>query len=945
MNSTEKIKEILNQRILLLDGAMGTMIQRHNLTEQDYRGSRFTDHPHDLKGNNDLLCLTQAEIIYEIHKAYLEAGADIIETNTFNANRISMNDYGMEELVSEINIAAARIARKAADELSAEEPDKIRFVAGALGPTNKTASLPPDVNRPGYRSIDFDSLYNCYFEQASALIEGGVDILLVETVFDTLNAKAALKAIDQLTKSLGRKIPVMVSGTITDASGRTLSGQTTDAFLNSLSHIELLSIGLNCALGAKEMRPFLENLSRNSGFAISAYPNAGLPNELGEYDESPELMSKHIQDFVQSGLVNIVGGCCGTTPKHIRAFALVIDQNYKRNIPVLPKTTALSGLEALQIDKSSNFVNIGERTNVSGSKRFARLIREQNYEEALEVARHQVEGGAQIIDICMDDGMLDARKEMTNFLNHIAAEPDIARVPIMIDSSDWNVIEAGLKCVQGKAIVNSISLKEGEQNFLEQAEKIKSYGAAIVVMAFDEEGQATSVKRKTEICERAYRLLTQNIQFPPEDIIFDPNILTIGTGIKEHSDYAVNFIETTRWIKKELPYAKVSGGISNLSFAFRGSHQIREAMHSAFLYHAIKAGMDMGIVNPALLQIYDNIEQELLALVEDLLFNRRNDATERLLAYARSHNDQVWEKKESEEVWRSETVSNRIHHALVKGVTKYIEPDVEEARQQYSYAIDIIEGPLMDGMNIVGDLFGSGKMFLPQVVKSARVMKKAVSCLLPYIEEENAGEPISAGKIVMATVKGDVHDIGKNIVGVVLSCNNYEVIDLGVMVHAERIIQAAIDNGADAIGLSGLITQSLEEMIHVAKEMQKRGLDLPLLIGGATTSELHTAVKIAPHYKHAVVHVKDASQCIGITGKLLQEKTKDSFTKEIAERYSNTRQQYELRMLKKSYRSLEEARTLAFKWQNETALLFEPVKPGIHTLEDIAVREVEPFID
>lgn len=945
MSIKSKIQAILKDRILLLDGAMGTMIQPYSFEEEDFRGTRFQSHPGQQKGNNDLLNLTQEEVIYTIHCEYLDAGADIIETNTFNANRISMADYQMEDCVYEMNVQAARIAKRAVEEFTLKNPDKPRFVAGAIGPTNRTASLPPDVNHPEYRNIDFDTLYTAYHEQIEALLEGGADILLVETVFDTLNAKAALQAINDVLKAKKIEVPVMVSGTITDASGRTLSGQTAEAFLNSLSHIDLLSIGFNCALGAKEMRPFLQDLARKAPFAISAYPNAGLPNELGGYDESPNHMASHIHDFASNGFVNIVGGCCGTTPDHIRKFAETIKEQKARFIPVLPQETRLSGLEAVKINKDSNFVNIGERTNVSGSKRFARLIREKKYEEALEVARDQVDNGAQVIDICMDDGMLDAEKEMQTFLNFVGAEPDISRVPIMLDSSNWKVIVNGLKCLQGKAIVNSISLKEGEKEFIKQAETIRSFGAAVVVMAFDEEGQAATLERKTEICQRAYTLLTKEVNFPPEDIIFDPNILTIGTGIEEHAAYGINFIEATRWIKNNLPYAKVSGGVSNLSFAFRGQNVIREAMHSAFLYHAIQAGMDMGIVNPSMLQIYDDIPKALLEMVEDLIFNRNENATERLLEYATTHQDDKSEVKEQKkDEWRTTSVQERISYSLIKGLPANIEEDVEEARSQYPFALNIIEGPLMDGMDTVGDLFGSGKMFLPQVVKSARVMKKAVVKLLPYIEEENAGEIISAGKVLMATVKGDVHDIGKNIVGVVLSCNNYEIIDLGVMTPAEKIIQTALDKNVDVIGLSGLITQSLEEMVFLAKEMNARGIKTPIMIGGATTSELHTAVKIAPYYDGPIIHVKDASKAVGVVSSLLSSK-KEKYCKDIRIKYDNIRVQYEKRIAKKVYLSLQEAQSQKYKWKAETAVIQKPKNLGVHVIDSISVETLEPFID
>ncbi len=821
------VKERLKNHVLVLDGAMGTMIQRYQLEEADYRGELFKNHPSDLKGNNDLLCLTQPELIYEIHCEYLEAGADIIETNTFNGTRISQSDYGLEEQVFAINLEAARIARRAADEYSLKTPEKPRYVAGALGPTNKTASMSPDVNDPGYRAVSYDQLLEYYYEQAKALMQGGADILLVETIFDTLNAKAAIFAIQKLQDELGRKLQVMISGTITDASGRTLSGQTVQAFLHSVSHIDLLSVGLNCALGAKEMRPYIEELAHHAPFPVSAYPNAGLPNQFGQYDESPELMGSHIHDFLQHGFLNIVGGCCGTTPDHIRNFAALAEKTKPRQIHSIPEPkTIVTGLEPLSISRESNFVNIGERTNVSGSIRFARLIRDKKYEEALSVARDQVEGGAQILDVNMDDGMLDAKAEMVTFLHMLMSEPEIARLPIMIDSSKWEALEAGLKCLQGKAIVNSISMKEGEDEFRQHATLIRRYGAAAVVMAFDEQGQAASFERKIEICQRAYTILTQELNFPPQDIIFDPNILAIGTGIEEHNNYAVDYMQATAWIKENLPYAKVSGGVSNLSFSFRGNDEVREAIHSVFLYHAIKAGMDMGIVNPGMLQIYDDIPADLLQLTEDLVLNRRKDATERLLLFAENRKARG-KKEEKIDAWRDESVEERLKHALVKGIVDFIEDDVLQARPNYPRALDVIEGPLMAGMSVVGDLFGSGKMFLPQVVKSARVMKKAVAVLLPYIEAEKTTASSSAGKVLLATVKGDVHDIGKNIVGVVLACNNYEVIDLGVMVPATKILQTAIDEQVDIIGLSGLITPSLEEMVHVASEMERLNIGLP----------------------------------------------------------------------------------------------------------------------
>jgi 5-methyltetrahydrofolate--homocysteine methyltransferase len=945
MNTYEQLKKIAGQRVLVLDGAMGTMIQRAGLTENDYRGKRFAGHPGELKGNNDLLCLTKPGLIQKIHEEYLEAGADIIETNTFNAQRISLADYGMEDLSYEINVEAAKIARRAADKYSALTPGKPRFVAGAMGPTNKTASMSPDVNNPGFRAVSYDDLREAYYEQARGLLDGGADIFLVETIFDTLNAKAALFAIETLMEERGKKIPVMISGTITDASGRTLSGQTVDAFLTSLSHLDVLSIGLNCALGAKEMRPYLEELSRKAPFLVSAYPNAGLPNEFGEYDETPEIMGHHIHDFLDNKFVNIVGGCCGTTPDHIRRFAEDAAKAPVRQPSENTHQTKLSGLEALKISKESNFINIGERTNVSGSRKFAKLIREKKYDEALDIARHQVEGGAQVIDVCMDDAMLDAKEEMVTFLNLLMSEPDIARVPVMIDSSKWEVIEAGLKRLQGKAIVNSISLKEGEEEFVKKAKLIKRYGAATVVMAFDEQGQATTFERKTAICKRAYDILTQKVDFPPEDIIFDPNILTIGTGIEEHDNYAVDFINATRWIKENLPYAKVSGGVSNLSFAFRGHNEVREAMHSAFLYHAIKAGMDMGIVNPAMLQIYDDIPPKLLKLVEDVILNRDKKATERLIEYASTHRDGIKKESVRTEEWREKDIESRLSYALVKGITTYIEKDIEEARRHYPSALSIIEGPLMKGMNIVGELFGSGKMFLPQVVKSARVMKTAVAILMPYIEEENAGQATSAGKVLLATVKGDVHDIGKNIVGVVLACNNFEVIDLGVMVPTEKIIKIAKDENVDIVGLSGLITPSLEEMVHVATEMQRHGLNIPILIGGATTSEIHTAVKIAPNYPAPVIHVKDASLSVNASAKIISKEMKEQYGKELEEKYKRLRQQQSGRTAKKKYISLEQARGNKFIWEKEKADVSAPRKTGIVRLDNFPLEEIIPFID
>lgn len=867
-----RLEDLIQQKILILDGAMGTMIQKHKLTENEFRGERFKDHPKLQKGNNDLLVLTKPEIINSIHTGYLEAGADIITTNTFNSNRISMSDYGMESLVYEMNYKAVLIAKSAVSEYEEKYKINNHFVAGTLGPTNRTASMSADVNDPGARSVTFDELVTAYSEQARGLIDGGADILLVETVFDVLNCKTALFAIDSVFEEKNITLPVMVSGTITDASGRTLTGQTLEAFLISVSHFPLFSIGLNCALGAEQLRPFVKELSAKTCFYVSVHPNAGLPNQFGEYDQSAEFMTSIVKGFMQEGWVNIIGGCCGTTPLHISMIAEAA-RNFKPRIrPEISRYTRLSGLEALVITPETNFVNIGERTNVSGSIKFARLIREENYAEALSIARAQVEGGAQVIDICMDEAMLDSEKAMVKFVSLVMAEPDIAKLPLMIDSSKWNVIESALKCIQGKSVVNSISLKEGEESFIFHAKKIRKYGASAVVMLFDEKGQADTFERKILVAERSYKILAEKAGFLPEDIIFDPNVLAIATGIEEHNNYAVNFIKATEWIKKNLPYAKVSGGISNLSFSFRGTDAIREAMHSVFLYHSIKAGQDMGIVNAGMLQVYSEIPADLHQLTEDVVLNRRKDATERLVRFAENLK-QGGKKEEKTNEWRSLPLAERIKHSLIRGLDEFIEQDVEEARQFYSRSIGIIEGPLMDGMNEVGDLFGSGKMFLPQVVKSARVMKKAVAKLTPYIENESRGsEKSSAGKILLATVKGDVHDIGKNIVGVVLSCNNYEIIDLGVMVPADIVIDTAIKEKVDCVGLSGLITPSLEEMVHVANEMERRNLRIPLLIGGATTSEIHAAVKIAPAYSHPVVHVRDASKAAGVLSGLLEKK-------------------------------------------------------------------------
>jgi len=901
------LRTILENRILILDGAMGTMIQRHKLNEADYRGTRFANCEILQKGNNDLLVLTQPDIIYGIHSQYLEAGADIIETNTFNAQRISMEDYGMCDFVREINIKAAKLARKAADEFTAKNPAKPRFVAGAVGPTNKTASMSPDVNNPAFRAVSFDDLVAAYKEQILALIEGGVDALLIETIFDTLNAKAAIFAAEETMSELGKRVEIMLSATVADTSGRTLSGQTIRAFLASIGHANILSVGLNCSFGAKDLKPYLHEINEHSPWFVSAYPNAGLPNQFGEYDETPETMAIQVKEYFDEKLVNIIGGCCGTSPDHIATYSALIENKEVRKPGLASKKLELSGLEELEIDNSSLFVNIGERCNVAGSRMFLRLINEKKYEEALSIARKQVEDGAQVIDINMDDAMLESKEEMVTFLNFVAAEPEISRVPIMIDSSKWEVIEAGLKCVQGKCIVNSISLKEGEEEFLYKARKIRAYGAAVVVMAFDEQGQADSFDRKTQICSRAYHLLVDKIGFPPQDIIFDPNVLAIATGIEEHNNYGVDFINATRWIKQHLPYAKISGGVSNLSFSFRGNNVVREAIHSVFLYYAIKEGMDMGIVNAGMLQIYQDIEPELLEHVEDIVLNRRPDATERMIELAEKVKNQAsGEKVEKVDEWRSRPLQGRLEHALIKGISEFLEEDLAEALTQFDTAIEIIEGPLMSGMNIVGELFGEGKMFLPQVVKTARTMKKAVAVLQPEIEKQKVpGQSSSAGKFLIATVKGDVHDIGKNIVAVVLACNNFEVIDLGVMTPTEKIIQTAIDEKVDMVGLSGLITPSLEEMAHVATEMQKAGLTIPLLIGGATTSKVHTAVKIAPNYGGPVVYVKDASVNTHVVAQLMSKTQHVAYEAGIAAEYQALR---EKQTKKADLLSLDEAK-------------------------------------
>ncbi len=940
-----RLEEQIQKRILILDGAMGTMIQQLKLKENDFRGERFKDHPKPLTGNNDLLVLSKPEAIKTIHLEYLKAGADIITTNTFNSNRISMADYGAEDLVYELNKAAAILAKNAISEFGKRTNTSNHFVAGTLGPTNRTASMSSDVSDPGARSIKFDDLVIAYSEQARGLIDGGADILMVETIFDVLNCKAALFAIDSVFEEKSIRLPVMVSGTITDASGRTLTGQTLEAFLISVSHFPLLSIGLNCALGAEQLRPYIEELSAKSGFYVSVHPNAGLPNQFGEYDQSASFMTRIVREFMEKGWLNIIGGCCGTTPMHIREIAEAAKEFSPRVRPAIKRYTRLSGLEALVITPETNFVNIGERTNVSGSIKFARLIKEENYSEALAIARAQVEGGAQVIDICMDEAMLDSEKAMVKFVNMVMSEPDIAKLPLMIDSSKWSVIEAGLKCIQGKSVVNSISLKEGEEAFIHRAKMIRKFGAASVVMLFDENGQADTYERKIDVAERSYRILVEKTGFPPEDIIFDPNVLAIATGIDEHNNYAVNFIRATEWIKKNLPYAKVSGGISNLSFSFRGFDPVREAMHSVFLFHSIKAGQDMGIVNAGMLQVYSEIPPDLLELTEDVVLNRRKDSTERLVKFAETLK-QTGKKDEKVSEWRNLPLNDRIKHSLIKGIDEFIEQDVEEARHNYPRAMHIIEGPLMNGMDEVGDLFGSGKMFLPQVVKSARVMKKAVAWLTPYIEAESKGEGKStAGKILMATVKGDVHDIGKNIVGVVLSCNNYEIIDLGVMVPADRIIDTAIKEKVDCVGLSGLITPSLEEMTHVASEMSRRKLDIPLLIGGATTSEIHTAVKIAPAYSKPVVYVKDASKTAGVLSGLFDKENIGKFAHSVTEKYEKLRIGHSNAQKERVLLPLEKARKnrLITDWQ-----VNKPATPGIsglHTIEQFDIKEVIKYFD
>jgi 5-methyltetrahydrofolate--homocysteine methyltransferase len=942
----DTLRTALEKRILILDGAMGTMIQTWKLQEADYRGARFEDYHRDLKGNNDLLTLTRPDVIAAIHTAYLEAGADIIETNTFNSTRVSQADYGLEALARELNAEGARLARRCADAVTARTPERPRYVAGVLGPTSRTATISPDVNDPGFRNITFDELVSDYREAALGLIEGGADIIMIETVFDTLNAKAAIFAVKSVYDDIGRALPIMISGTITDASGRTLSGQTTEAFWYSVAHAEPLSVGLNCALGADQLRAYVYALSACADVPVSAHPNAGLPNEFGEYDQTPAEMAEIVGEFARSGLVNIVGGCCGSTPEHIRAIADAVKDLPPRRIPQLPKACRLSGLEPFVIDENSLFVNVGERTNITGSAKFAKLIREENYTEALDVALQQVQNGAQIIDINMDEGMLDSQKAMVRFLHLIAGEPDISRVPIMIDSSKWEVIEAGLKCVQGKSIVNSISLKEGEAEFIERATLCRRYGAAVIVMAFDEKGQADTLQRKQEICKRSYDVLVKKVSFPPEDIIFDPNVFAVATGIDEHNNYGVDFIEACAYIRRELPYAKISGGISNVSFSFRGNNPVREAIHAVFLYHAIRNGLTMGIVNAGQLAIYEDIPPELRDAVEDVILNRRNDGTERLLDIAGKYAGDGAKKVEEDLEWRSWPVGKRLEHALVKGISTFIEEDTEAARAAAARPIDVIEGPLMDGMNVVGDLFGQGKMFLPQVVKSARVMKQAVAWLTPYIEAAKDVGAKPNGRILMATVKGDVHDIGKNIVGVVLQCNNYEVIDLGVMVSCEEILRVAKEKNVDIIGLSGLITPSLDEMVHVASEMQRLDFKLPLMIGGATTSKAHTAVKIDPKYHNdAVVYVPDASRSVSVASSLLSDELKPAFVAERRSEYATIRERNANRQPKATPIPYPEAvaRGAQFDWKNYT-----PPKPsflGTQVFDDYPLTDLIETID
>ncbi len=948
LNNISRLHDILARRIMVLDGAMGTMIQRYQLSEADFRGERFAQHSSQLQGNNDLLAITQPEILKEIHCQYLQAGSDIIETNTFSSTSIAQADYHLEDLAYELNFASAKVAREAADEYTAMDPEKPRFVAGALGPTNRAASMSPDVNDPGFRNVTFQDLVQAYYDQARGLLDGGADMMLIETVFDTLNAKAALFAIETLKEERNLpELPIMVSGTITDASGRTLSGQVTEAFYISMSHGNLLSIGLNCALGAKQLRQYIRDLSRIAPIYVTAYPNAGLPNEFGEYDESPEAMANLIRPFLEEGIVNVIGGCCGSTPDHISAIARVAAQYPPRQRPAPSPYPMFSGLEPLIVTPETNFINVGERTNVTGSRRFAKLIKDGHYDEALSVARQQVEGGAQVIDINMDEGMLDSKAAMVRFLRLIASEPDISRVPIMIDSSKWEVIEAGLQCVQGKSIVNSISMKEGVEEFKRQARLVRKYGAAVVVMAFDEQGQADTYQRKTEICARAYHILTEELGFPPQDIIFDPNIFAIATGIEEHNNYAVDFIEATKWIKQHLPGAMVSGGVSNVSFSFRGNDGVREAIHAVFLYHAIRAGMDMGIVNAGMLQVYDEVPTDLREKVEDVVMNRSELATESLVTYAEEVKS-VGKVREVDLSWREAPVEKRLEHALVNGIVEFIDVDTEEARQKLVRPLHVIEGPLMDGMNVVGDLFGAGKMFLPQVVKSARVMKKAVALLTPYLEEEKSGAVSSgAGKILLATVKGDVHDIGKNIVGVVLACNNYEVVDLGVMVPMEKILDTAVEVSADIIGLSGLITPSLDEMVSVAAEMEKRGLKIPLLIGGATTSRIHTAVKINPKYSGPIMHVIDASKAVPVAQQLVSEdeSVRKDYAANVRAEYESLAEGHARRQSEKTYLSLEQARANKFQIDWSKGVASAPAVKGVRVLDNYDLEQLIDYID
>jgi len=947
------LKEELEKRILILDGAMGTMIQRYKLTDADYRGERFKDFPHDIKGNNDLLSLTRPDVILAIHKEYLDAGADILETNTFSGTWVAQDDYHMADLVYEINYEGAKLARQAADEYTLAHPEKPRFVAGSIGPTTKMASLSPDVNNPGFRAINFDQLTDAFTTQINALIDGGVDCLLIETVTDTLNCKAALFAAHTIIEERKAadpafEMPLMVSGTITDQSGRTLTGQTSEAFYNSVAHGGLLSIGLNCALGARAMKPYLAELSRVADCFVSVYPNAGLPNEMGQYDETPEYMAEQVREFVEEGYVNILGGCCGTTPDHIRAFAELAKSYAPRKRPEIAPMLRLSGLEPMTLTPELAFVNVGERTNVTGSKKFLRLIKSRKFDEALSVALDQVEGGANVIDVNMDEGMLDGVEAMTTFLNLMASEPEISRIPVMVDSSKWEIIEAGLKCVQGKGIVNSISLKEGEEAFTDHANTIRKYGAAVIVMAFDEDGQADTTERRIEIAKRSYDILVNKVGFPPQDIIFDLNIFPVATGIEEHRINAVSFFEATKWVRENLPHAHISGGVSNVSFSFRGNDRVREAIHSAFLYHGRRAGMDMGIVNPAMLEVYDDIPQDLLKAVEDVLLNRTDDATEVLLEMAEGLKGEGKTDEKAVQEWRTQPVAKRIEHALVKGIVEYIDEDIEEIRHHFPSPLQVIEGPLMDGMNVVGDLFGSGKMFLPQVVKSARVMKKAVAYLLPFLEEEklkSGNTTQNNGKVLMATVKGDVHDIGKNIVGVVLACNNYEIIDLGVMVPAEKILEEAEKHQVDAIGLSGLITPSLDEMVYVAKEMQKRGMDMPLLIGGATTSRAHTAVKIDTCFDGPVIHVLDASKSVPVVSNLLSKDQRDSYIQSVKLDYARFREDYQKRQTIKTYITLKEARENKLKVDWDNYEIPVPKFLGTRSYENYNLREIAKYFD